>query len=80
MGIVVNQSFRNTVTTYLGFGLGAISTLFLYTNFISDEYYGLVAYILSAANIMMPLLAFGTHNTIVKFYSTFKTKIRSIAF
>lgn len=74
MGIVIKQSFRNTVTTYLGFGLGAINTLFLYTNFITDEYYGLVAYILSAANIMMPLMAFGAHNTIVKFYSTFKTK------
>lgn len=74
MGIVLHQSLRNTITTYLGFGLGAISTLFLYTNFISAEYYGLVAYMLSAANIMMPLLAFGAHNTIVKFYSTFKTK------
>ncbi|WP_298896116.1 polysaccharide biosynthesis C-terminal domain-containing protein [uncultured Psychroserpens sp.] len=74
MGIVINQSFKNTITTYLGFGIGAINALFLYTNFITDEYYGLVAYILSAANIMMPLMAFGAHNTIVKFYSTFKTK------
>ena len=74
MGIVVSQSFKNTITTYLGFGIGAINALFLYTNFITDEYYGLVAYILSAANIMMPLMAFGVHNTMVKFYSTFKTK------
>lgn len=74
MGIVVKQSLRNTIATYLGFGIGAINTLFLYTNFLTDEYYGLVAYILSAANIMMPLMAFGVHNTIVKFYSTFKTK------
>lgn len=74
MGIVINQSLRNTITTYLGFGLGAINALFLYTNFISNQYYGLVAYILSAANIMMPLMAFGAHNTIVKFYSTFKSK------
>lgn len=74
MGVVIHQSLRNTITTYLGFGIGAINALFLYTNFITDEYYGLVAYILSAANIMMPLMAFGVHNTIVKFYSTFKTK------
>ena len=74
MGIVTSQSFKNTITTYLGFGIGAINTLFLYTYFISDTYYGLVAYILSTANIMMPLMAFGAHNTLVKFYSTFKTK------
>ncbi|MBR9846446.1 MAG: oligosaccharide flippase family protein [Algicola sp.] len=74
MGIVINQSFKNTITTYLGFGLGAINTLFLYTEFMSDTYYGLVAYILSTANIMMPLMAFGVHNTLIKFYSTFRTK------
>ena len=74
MGIVLNQSFKNTITTYLGFGIGAINTLFLYTNFLSDEYYGLVAFLLSAANIMMPFMAFGVHNAIVKYYSTFKTK------
>ena len=74
MGIVANQSFKNTITTYLGFAIGAVNTLFLYTHFITDTYYGLVAFILSTANIMMPLMAFGTHNTIIKFYSTFKTK------
>lgn len=74
MGIVVNQSFKNIITTYLGFGLGAINALFLYTKFISDEYYGLVAYILSAATIMMPLMAFGVHNTIVKFYTSYSSK------
>lgn len=74
MGIVLNQSFKNTITTYMGFGIGAINTLFLYTNFLSDQYYGLVAFLLSAANIMMPFMAFGVHNAIVKFYSTFRTK------
>ncbi|WP_179008294.1 oligosaccharide flippase family protein [Winogradskyella forsetii] len=74
MGIVLNQSFKNTLTTYLGFGIGAINTLFLYTNFLTDQYYGLVAFLLSAANIMMPFMAFGVHNAIVKFYSTFKSK------
>ncbi|WP_452219357.1 oligosaccharide flippase family protein [Lacinutrix undariae] len=74
MGIVINQSFKNTINTYLGFGIGGINVLFLYTNFISDTYYGVIAFILSSANIMMPLMAFGVHNTIIKFYSTYKTK------
>ncbi|MCX7549759.1 lipopolysaccharide biosynthesis protein [Xanthomarina sp. F2636L] len=74
MGVVVNQSIKNTLITYLGFGIGAINVMFLYTSFLSDEYFGLVSYLLSTANIMMPLMAFGVHNTIVKFYSSFKTK------
>lgn len=74
MGIVINQSFKNTLSTYIGFGIGAINTLFLYTNFLTDEYYGLVAFILSTANIMMPFMAFGVHNAIVKYYSSYKSK------
>ncbi|NNE32220.1 MAG: oligosaccharide flippase family protein [Winogradskyella sp.] len=74
MGIVLNQSFKNTISTYIGFGIGAINALFLYTNFLSDQYYGLVAFLLSTATIMMPLMAFGVHNAIIKFYSTFKSK------
>lgn len=74
MGIVLSQSFKNTIYTYLGFGIGAINTLFLYTEFLSDEYYGLISYILSFAFVMMPLMAFGVNNTLIKFYSTYKTK------
>ncbi|MBJ6368819.1 oligosaccharide flippase family protein [Snuella sedimenti] len=74
MGIVVSQSIKNTLTTYLGFGVGAINVLFLFTNFISDVYFGLITFIFSTANVMMPLMAFGVHNTIIKFYSSFKTR------
>lgn len=80
MGIVVNQSFKNTIYTYLGFALGAVNTLFLYTNFLTEEYYGLVGYILSAANILTPLLCFGVQNTFVKFYSDYKNVNEQQAF
>lgn len=74
MGVIINQSFKNMVTTYLGFGIGAINTLFLFTYFLEKEYYGLVSFLLSAANLMWPLMAFGVHNTLVKFYSSYKTR------
>ena len=75
MGIVVSQSFKNIVSTYLGFFIGAISTLFLFTEFMSDAYYGMVGYMLSLANVAMPLMAFGVHNTLVKYYSSYKTRV-----
>ena len=75
MGIVASQSFKNLMSTYLGFLIGAINTLFLYTEFLSDEYYGMVGYMLSLAYVVMPLMAFGVHNTLVKFYSSFKTRV-----
>ncbi len=74
MGIVINQSIKNTVITYFGFGIGAINALFLYTNFLGKTHYGIVAFVLSAANIMMPLMAFGVHNTLIRFYSRCKSE------
>jgi len=75
MGIIATQSLKNIIYTYLGFFIGAINTLFLYTKFLSDDYYGLVGYMLSLAYVIMPLMSFGMHNTLIKFYSSFKTKV-----
>ena len=72
MGIVLKQSIKNVVVTYVGFVFGAINTLFLYTNILPDAYYGLVTFILASGAILMPLLAFGTHNAMVRFYSKYK--------
>ncbi|WP_411030898.1 lipopolysaccharide biosynthesis protein [Spongiimicrobium sp. 3-5] len=72
MGIVFKQTASNTLITYLGFGIGAINTLFLYTRFLTEEYFGLVGVILSTSTILMPILAFGVPNTMVKYYSSFR--------
>ena len=74
MGIVASQSFKNIIFTYLGFLIGAINTLFLYTEFLTDEDYGMVGYMLSLAYVIMPLMSFGAYNSLVKFYTTFKTR------
>ncbi|MEG3658806.1 polysaccharide biosynthesis C-terminal domain-containing protein [Arenibacter palladensis] len=72
MGIVLKQSLNNTLITYGGFAIGALNLLFLYTRFLSDEYFGLVNVILSASSVLMPILAFGIPNTMIKYYSGFQ--------
>ncbi len=74
MGIVQNQSIKNTIITFFGFGIGAINALFLYTTFLGKLHYGIVATVLSFANIMMPIMAFGGQNTLVRFFSHYKTE------
>lgn len=74
MGIVLNQSLKNTIITYIGFGIGGISTLFLFPPILGKTFYGLSNYILSCANVIMPLFAIGMQNTLVKFYSQCKTE------
>lgn len=80
MGIVLNQSFKNTIVLFLGFTIGGINTLFLYTNFLQDDYYGLLTFLLSTANIILPLLVFGMQHTIIKFFSAYKTKLEQDEF
>jgi O-antigen/teichoic acid export membrane protein len=74
MGIVINQSIKNTIITYIGFAIGAANTLFMYPHFLGEEFYGLTSYLLSSANVLFPLMAFGVHNTLIKFFSEYKTK------
>jgi O-antigen/teichoic acid export membrane protein len=80
MGIILKQSFKNTLFIYLGFAFGGINTLFLYTRFLEDEYYGLVTFLLSTSNLLMPLIALGVHHTIVKFFSSYFTKSEKDSF
>jgi O-antigen/teichoic acid export membrane protein len=75
LGIVLKQSFRNTIITFAAFGIGGVNALFLYTEFLTDEYYGLVTFLLSTANLLMPLTAFGVQYSIVKFFSSYTSKI-----
>ena len=62
------------VTTYIGFGIGAVNTLFLFTYFLEKEYYGLVSFLLSAANLIWPFLVFGVHSTLIKFFTSYRTR------
>jgi O-antigen/teichoic acid export membrane protein len=80
MGIVINQSIKNTIITYIGFAIGAANTLFMYPHFLGDTYYGLTGYLLSSANIIFPLMAFGVHNTLIKFFSQYNTDKEKASF
>lgn len=73
MGIVLNQSLKNTIITYIGFAIGGFNTIYLYPVFLGAAYYGLTNYIVSGANVIMPLFAIGMQNTLVKFYSQYHT-------
>ena len=74
MGIVFKQSFNNTLILFLGFAIGGLNVLFLYTRFLEAEYFGLITFLLSAANMIMPLIVFGMQHTIIKFFSSYKNK------
>lgn len=73
MGIIIKESFRNLLSTYAGIVIGAINTLVLYPFFFEQKYYGLVAYLLTAANLCWPFMALGAQHSLNKFFSFYTT-------
>lgn len=75
MGIVLNQSFKNTLILILGFAIGGINALYLYIHYLNDEdYYGLIIFLLSTANILLPVISFGMQHSVIKFFSSYNDK------
>jgi len=68
MGIVIQQSVKNTLSTYIGFAIGALNTLVFYTHFMSASDYGIVALMLSIATVGAPFMLFGSHQMLIRFY------------
>ena len=65
------QSTKNLITIVIAFLIGAINTLILYPYFFGAEKQGLVVFLLSTSNLLMPLIGLGISQTIIKFYSSY---------
>ena len=74
MGIVAKQTTKNILIIGIAFTIGGLNTLVLYPLFLSAEEYGLVVFLLATSNLLMPLIGFGVHQTIIRFFSSYGTK------
>ncbi|PIE48441.1 MAG: sugar isomerase, partial [Flavobacteriales bacterium] len=57
----------------MAFAIGGVNALFLYTYWLPESYYGLVTFLFSSANLVMPLMALGVQHSIIKFYSSYQS-------
>ena len=72
MGIVIRQSFWNSIFIYAGFLLGAINILILFRPIIGDENFGLTRIILSVAYISSEVALLGSPTMFIKYFPFFK--------
>jgi O-antigen/teichoic acid export membrane protein len=72
MGIVFKQTSWNIVTITVAILIGGINTLYFYPEFLREQYYGLVVFLLATSNLLQPIMSFGAQHTIIKFFSSFK--------
>jgi len=76
MGIVRNQSIKNSISFYIGMAIGAINTVIIYPNAFNDhpEYFGLIQILIAYAIVVSTFTTLGIPKTFVRFFPAIKEK------
>jgi len=72
VGIVIRQSIKGTVVTFLGSFLGYINLLYLFPLILSPEQIGLYKVLMDAATFCVIFALLGSLDTSIKFFPIFK--------
>jgi len=72
MGIVIRQSIKTTVVSYIGFILGYVNTLFLFPLVLSKEQIGLTRLLISISFLFATFASLGSGNIPTKFFPYFR--------
>lgn len=76
MGIVLKQSFRNSISFYIGMVIGAINTIIIYPNVFNDnpEYFGLIQILLAYSILISTFTTISIPKIFIRFYPKIKNK------
>ena len=72
MGIVVRQSIKGTVATYIGVAVGIVTTFFVQTKALQPEQIGLIDVLLQCSLLFGGLAQLGTSSSAMRYYPFFK--------
>jgi O-antigen/teichoic acid export membrane protein len=76
MGIVVRQSFKTVVLTYLGAALGFVNALWLFPLILTKEQIGLTRTLINMAFFFSTFALLGSGNIPIRFFPYFKDEAR----
>ena len=76
MGIVRNQSIKNSISFYIGMLVGAINTVVIYPYVFNDnpEYFGLIQILIAYAVVISTITTFGIPKTFIRFFPSINSK------
>lgn len=77
MGIIVRQSIKGTIATYIGVAIGFVTTFFILTSYLTPEEVGLTRVLVDAATLFSSLALLGTNSSTFRFYPQFKDGSRN---
>jgi O-antigen/teichoic acid export membrane protein len=73
MSVIRRQAILNTIVTYVGVGLGAFNTLFLYPRALPTDEIGLVRLLVSVSMVLLQFSSIGMMTAIPRFFPHYQT-------
>ena len=76
MGVVRNQSIKNSISFYIGMAIGALNTIVIYPNTFNDnpEHLGLLQVILAYSLVLSTFTTLGIPKTFIRYFPEIKQK------
>jgi O-antigen/teichoic acid export membrane protein len=74
MGIIVKQSIKGTLWSYIGVGIGFVTTAYLFPNYLSTDTVGLFQLLLAWSAIMMQFSSLGFTGVVARIFPYFRNK------
>lgn len=77
MGIIIKQSIKNTIISYLGIALGFVSIILLFPYILTSDQYGLTRLLISIAMISAQFCQLGMKNINIRYFPYFNQQRES---
>ncbi len=77
MGVIIRQSIKNTIISYVGIGLGFVSTILLFPRILLADQYGLTRLLISLSVVCSQFAHMGINNVVIRFFPYFQHSERS---
>ncbi|MCW3124868.1 MAG: hypothetical protein JWO03_526 [Bacteroidetes bacterium] len=74
MGIIQRQGIRNSIITYVGIALGAISLIIIQPRFLTKEEIGLTRILFSFSALVANFAPLGMNSTILRYFPYFRNR------
>src|SRR5699024_9501591 len=71
LGLIIRQSIKNTLISYVGIALGFVSTILLFPRILTPDEYGLTRLLFSIALVCSQFAHLGVRNIIIRFFTYF---------
>ncbi len=74
MGIIIKQSIKGSFWSYLGVGIGFVTTAYLFPNYLSTDVVGLFGLLLAWSTLFAQFSSLGLHGVTARLFPYFRDK------